>query len=464
MKVDSSIRSLANLLRQTEIGGRITNFVVRKINCFVRAERESFILLRNVNELKALKHLAPVTYALGCCLLEDDLRLSSSSLLYYVIPGVSFDHGLRSITDDRGVADMVVLGNVLRIEYGDNGDVDDGMAVGGGDITEAEAVVNVEGNADESVNEDVNECVNEGVNEEVTEGVTEGDEAELENEGLTEAEGVNEGVTEGDEAELENKRLTEVEGVNEGETEDDEAELENEGLTKAEAVNEKEIEDDDSEEVNVDDEDVVIEDEGPDPPELHEGLERRHEDDDIFKGPESGDRWDVNVDKRGEQWYSDGDDSDELRSLVGSESDEDLAPRYPEFNEKTSWEGETCPDLFVGMKFSNPQVFRQALKLHCVRGYDFVYKKNENRRITDVCKYWDKEHGECQWRVHASPIGGEQTFQIKTMFQIHTCGRDFDNHLVNSRYIAEHYLEKFGDDPQNKNPSVIYKIRGGHNA
>ncbi|KAK3008268.1 hypothetical protein RJ639_014954 [Escallonia herrerae] len=105
-------------------------------------------------------------------LLEDDLRLPSSSLLYYVIPGVTFDHGLRSIIDDGGVADMVrycsdsgvlpiyvekvdplqvvgvdgqvVLGNVLRIECGDNGDVDDGMAVGDGDITQAEAGVNVE--------------------------------------------------------------------------------------------------------------------------------------------------------------------------------------------------------------------------------------------------------------------------------------------------------------------------------
>ncbi|KAK3008240.1 hypothetical protein RJ639_015216 [Escallonia herrerae] len=101
-------------------------------------------------------------------------------------------------------------------------------------------------------------------------------------------------------------------------------------------------------------------------------------------------------------------------------------------------------DVNVNERVSNVDVnvnegvrFWQALKLHRVRRvYDFVYKRNENKRITVVCKYWHKDHGECQWRIHASPIGGQSTFQIKTFHQKHTCGRDFYNHLVTSRYIS----------------------------
>ena len=68
------------------------------------------------------------------------------------------------------------------------------------------------------------------------------------------------------------------------------------------------------------------------------------------------------------------------------------------------------PVLKIGMKFSNAQVFRQAMKEWNVQnGYDIKYIRNENKRITAFCKV------ECGWRIHASPMQGEKTFQIKSL-------------------------------------------------
>ncbi|KAK3004656.1 hypothetical protein RJ639_019410 [Escallonia herrerae] len=146
-----------------------------------------------------------------------------------------------------------VVGDVLMIEpdYGDGVVVDD-MPLGDGDVTQAE-VNNVDVNVNEGVsNVDVN--VNEGVcSEGVCEGLNGGDENNVD-------EGVHVNVNNLDMDEGVDEDVNE--GVDEDVDEDEDVELgTNCGLNTS----------------------------GPDPPELHEGLERGHEDDDIFGMPESGD-------------------------------------------------------------------------------------------------------------------------------------------------------------------------------
>ena len=57
-----------------------------------------------------------------------------------------------------------------------------------------------------------------------------------------------------------------------------------------------------------------------------------------------------------ENWITDDEDGDELQSLCSS-SDEKNS-KWPQFNELTDMEN---PQLKLGMIFSSPQVFRQAL-------------------------------------------------------------------------------------------------------
>ena len=89
---------------------------------------------------------------------------------------------------------------------------------------------------------------------------------------------------------------------------------------------------------------------------------------------------------------------------------------------------------------SSPQVFRQALVGWVVRpGYDIKYLKNEKKKIMAVCKF------DCGFRIHASPMQGERTFQIKTFKPKHACGMKFNSYLVTSSYIATKYQQRMGD-------------------
>ena len=137
-------------------------------------------------------------------------------------------------------------------------------------------------------------------------------------------------------------------------------------------------------------------------------------------------------------WVEKALDDDDTRSINSSE-DEDERVRCPEFNEKTSMSN---PELCKGIKFLNGKVFRAALREYVVRKpVDIKFKLNEKTKVSVHCKY------ECGWRVYASQITGELTFQIKTMVPTCTCGRTFKHNQVTSTYVARKYLNDFNKNP-----------------
>lgn len=178
---------------------------------------------------------------------------------------------------------------------------------------------------------------------------------------------------------------------------------------------------------------------------LNDGLEGK-EDEDIFAEKQNVDEGAITSSSHAQQsvevledWFSDAGEENELHSLDGSSEGEDEIS-YPEFNEDLDM---VKPELKVGMKFTNAQVFREALREWSVQnGYDIKYKRKENARITALGK------NDCGWRIHASPMEREKTFQIKSLNPIHKCGRSYNNHLVTSRYLSKKYVEKLRDDPE----------------
>ncbi|KAL0331562.1 UNVERIFIED_CONTAM: hypothetical protein Sangu_1701700, partial [Sesamum angustifolium] len=95
------------------------------------------------------------------------------------------------------------------------------------------------------------------------------------------------------------------------------------------------------------------------------------------------------------------------------------------------------------MKFTSAQVFREALKDQCIKnGYDIDFIWKENTRITTKCK----KKG-CNWRIHASPIINNKTFQIKTIKGNHTCSRTYDNSLAKTKYLAKRMKDAIRDNP-----------------
>ena len=93
------------------------------------------------------------------------------------------------------------------------------------------------------------------------------------------------------------------------------------------------------------------------------------------------------------------------------------------------------------MKFPNGKVFKAALSEYVVKKpMDIKFKLNEKTKISVYYKY------ECGWRVYASQISRELTFQIKTMVPTYTCGRTFKHSQVISTYVARKYLDDFNKD------------------
>ena len=128
--------------------------------------------------------------------------------------------------------------------------------------------------------------------------------------------------------------------------------------------------------------------------------------------------------------------NDDDTKSINSLEDEDERVRFPKFNEKTDISN---PQLCKGMKFPNGKVFRVSFKEYATvkKPVDIKFKFNEKTKVSVHCKY------ECDWRVYASQIVGELTFQIKTIVPTYTCGRTFKHSQVISTYVARKYLDDF---------------------
>ncbi|KAK4404145.1 hypothetical protein Sango_0783100 [Sesamum angolense] len=136
------------------------------------------------------------------------------------------------------------------------------------------------------------------------------------------------------------------------------------------------------------------------------------------------------------EWASEDEAEDDLVSLEGSEGS--ATEKHPVFKKSASMKN---LNLVVGMKFENAAQFRGVLRDWCIRnGVDLEFLRNEAARVTAKCK-------SCEWRIHASPIQGGPTFQIKTIKGEHTCARTYDNKLANASYIAKRIENAIRDHP-----------------
>ena len=94
----------------------------------------------------------------------------------------------------------------------------------------------------------------------------------------------------------------------------------------------------------------------------------------------------------------------------------------------------------VGMLFGTADIFRKAIRAHAVKHRRNVkFQKNDKHRVRAVCK-----SEACNWFVYASWLSDNRTFQIKTLCTEHTCAMSFNNKFVNSRLIAEKYVDQIG--------------------
>ncbi|KAK8549264.1 hypothetical protein V6N13_008941 [Hibiscus sabdariffa] len=159
----------------------------------------------------------------------------------------------------------------------------------------------------------------------------------------------------------------------------------------------------------------------------------------------------VNVNEKDKEPESETDNSEDLYSDHGSDSDR---PRYPEFNSNMDMEK---PKFVKGLVFLNRAVLKEAIKQYGrVERVEIKLKKNDNRRVQAVCKEG------CPWKLWAAPLNPkdsmDQTWQIKTMVNSHNCSKAVANRNITSKWMANYYIGKFMSEPNYTMRSLVHDV------
>ncbi|XP_074296575.1 uncharacterized protein LOC141626881 [Silene latifolia] len=153
-------------------------------------------------------------------------------------------------------------------------------------------------------------------------------------------------------------------------------------------------------------------------------------------------------------------DSDDLRNMEVPNKGVDP---YPTFNPNVDFGRKI--DLILGLKFPSNKVLRLALVQHAIEnGYEFYYQHNGSARLTTLCRHkceceWNskiskfgecicKAKRKCKFKVYATKLDEDGTFQVKSLNLEHVCGYRNQNRMLSSEFLANKYLEVWRQDPQ----------------
>ncbi|XP_024966158.1 uncharacterized protein LOC112506385 [Cynara cardunculus var. scolymus] len=102
----------------------------------------------------------------------------------------------------------------------------------------------------------------------------------------------------------------------------------------------------------------------------------------------------------------------------------------------------------LGERYENPSQLKQCLTNYAVaNGYQLQYVKNDSERLLVACGKGKKDHT-CPFRLWASWMQEEKSFQIKSINCKHIYSRDYSfGSLVTPIWIAKHYVREIIERP-----------------
>ncbi|KAH0709663.1 hypothetical protein KY284_011090 [Solanum tuberosum] len=138
-------------------------------------------------------------------------------------------------------------------------------------------------------------------------------------------------------------------------------------------------------------------------------------------------------------------DSSDTRSLHSDSETETY--NYPQFNSKIDGDN---PILALELTFGSKREFKDAVATHEIKkeeGKYIKWNKNDKERIRAKCI-----HKECKWKIMASKMQRDKSFQIKTYDPTHTCKEwHHENRIITPSFIVRKYLNEIGS---NRNGSL----------
>lgn len=97
----------------------------------------------------------------------------------------------------------------------------------------------------------------------------------------------------------------------------------------------------------------------------------------------------------------------------------------------------------LGEKYEDPDQLKRALCFYALaNGYKIYYEVNNSKRLLAKCSK-DEQEKKCPFRLWASWMQQENSFQIKTLNDEHVCSRTYEyGTLVTSNWIARNFAKK----------------------
>ncbi|MBA0880112.1 hypothetical protein Goshw_009983 [Gossypium schwendimanii] len=139
-------------------------------------------------------------------------------------------------------------------------------------------------------------------------------------------------------------------------------------------------------------------------------------------------------------------DSDDHRSILGSEDDENSdayrRSRFPTYNSNSA-----STHFYIGILFKDGDQFKFVIckYLMCCRR-ELKITRNEPNRVRVKCIAPQK----CKWGIFASYSNMARCMQVKDFHKEHNCCVSFKNKMVNLKVIAERFEAIIGDYPKMK--------------
>ncbi|KAL2226798.1 UNVERIFIED_CONTAM: hypothetical protein Sindi_2038500 [Sesamum indicum] len=173
------------------------------------------------------------------------------------------------------------------------------------------------------------------------------------------------------------------------------------------------------------------------------------QEDDETGGNDMNDENDIGNDMNDENDAKEDNSENESVDMVASENDldehrqsddEENGPNFVAFNPDQMYD----PALELGMIFSSKKEFKKAVQSHAIKNKRTVkFTKNDSFRVYAVYS------GEgCEWKIHATKLKNEQTFQVNLYKDEHTCPQVFKVKNVKTSWLSERYLQDFKSDPK----------------
>lgn len=109
------------------------------------------------------------------------------------------------------------------------------------------------------------------------------------------------------------------------------------------------------------------------------------------------------------------------------------------------------PTIACGVTFEDGDTFKRAIRQFAVLNeFEIAALYSESIRYRGICKGSSSKKKRCKWRIHASQLQDGKTWQIKKMYEKHTCpgtSKLHQNCMANNHWVRDRVIDILRKEP-----------------